>query len=320
MKKPAKVGEPGAGGEPALRLFLWPHRLLVIGPAFDTALHRHHAVQLCVGLSGPLRLRPSRDAPWLTAWGFFVPPDTAHQLDAGASRTAFLYLEPESSEYAAHRHTLGGANATRIRPLAETAARRRWANEVACVSSCQNALTLARELLENPPSKAPPEQLDERVCRALLWIGDHLSEPIRLRAVARAAAASESHLAHLFRAQVGLPLRRYVLWRRLRVAVEQATSGQTLTASAHEAGFADAAHLSRTFRDMFGVTPSAAFLGAGGFTAELCKGDDPAEFVLLGGATAPCLHADGLRAADRGDVPDGDRGARSTRRHPGSSA
>ena len=33
--------------------------------------------------------------------------------------------------------------------------------------------------------------------------------------------------------------------------------GSPLTRAAHEAGFSDSAHLSRTFRRMFGVAPTA---------------------------------------------------------------
>jgi len=42
----------------------------------------------------------------------------------------------------------------------------------------------------------------------------------------------------------------------MRVAVTSVLSGMTLTQAAHEAGFSDTAHLSRTFMDMFGVNPS----------------------------------------------------------------
>ena len=256
-----------------MRLFLWPHRLLLVGPAFDTALHRHHAAQLCVGLPGPLHLRRSPRGHWLTAWGFFIPPDMPHQLDAGGSKTAFLYLEPEGAEYAAQRSRFEHEGPG-IQALSETTERKRLAAELAQATCCGEADDLSRALLGEPLDASTPAPLDERVRRALLWVAAHLQEPVRLRAVARAAVASESHLAHLFRAQVGLPLRRYVLWRRLRVAVEKMLAGNSLTAAAHEAGFADAAHLSRTFRDTFGVTPSATFRRTGGFAAELC-GDVP---------------------------------------------
>ena len=35
--------------------------------------------------------------------------------------------------------------------------------------------------------------------------------------------------------------------------------GSSLTEAAHEAGFADSAHLSRTFRATFGIAPSFLF-------------------------------------------------------------
>lgn len=56
-----------------------------------------------------------------------------------------------------------------------------------------------------------------------------------------------------------MPIRRYVLWQRLRAAVELALKGATLTDAAHAAGMSDSAHLSRTFREMFGVAPSFLF-------------------------------------------------------------
>jgi AraC-like DNA-binding protein len=67
---------------------------------------------------------------------------------------------------------------------------------------------------------------------------------------------SASRLTHLFTSQVGIPLRRYVLWSRLRIAISRVQAGDDLTDAAHGAGFADSAHLTRTTRDMFGLPPS----------------------------------------------------------------
>ena len=70
---------------------------------------------------------------------------------------------------------------------------------------------------------------------------------------------SPSRLIHLFREQVGVPIRRFTLWSRLRQVVRLAIDGATLTEAAHAAGFSDAAHMSNTFRQMFGFAPSALF-------------------------------------------------------------
>jgi AraC-like DNA-binding protein len=81
--------------------------------------------------------------------------------------------------------------------------------------------------------------------------------PVRTGEVAARVGLSASRLTHLFTAQVGLPLRRYILWLRLMSAVELARAGHDLTTIAHTAGFADSAHLTRTCREIFGLPPSA---------------------------------------------------------------
>jgi AraC-like DNA-binding protein len=58
------------------------------------------------------------------------------------------------------------------------------------------------------------------------------------------------------RLNVGVPFRRYRLWRRMAVAIGTLGQGETLTRAAHEAGFASSAHFSATFRTMFGMAPS----------------------------------------------------------------
>ena len=57
--------------------------------------------------------------------------------------------------------------------------------------------------------------------------------------------------------ETGLPFRTYVLWLRVVRAVDAHTKGASLTEAAQEAGFADSAHLSRTFKRMFGL-PAAS--------------------------------------------------------------
>ena len=59
-------------------------------------------------------------------------------------------------------------------------------------------------------------------------------------------------MEHLFTATVGVPLRSYVLRAKLQRAMQVMTTGAPLAKVAVEAGFADQAHLWRTFRRMLG--------------------------------------------------------------------
>jgi AraC-like DNA-binding protein len=72
---------------------------------------------------------------------------------------------------------------------------------------------------------------------------------------------SPSRFSHLFKQQVGLPFRRYILWRKLTRAMLVIGRGRTIATAAHAADFADAAHLTRTFYLMFGRPPSVMMRG-----------------------------------------------------------
>jgi AraC-like DNA-binding protein len=64
--------------------------------------------------------------------------------------------------------------------------------------------------------------------------------------------------------QTGTALRPYVLWRRFLRAWSLVREGASLSTAAHEAGFADAAHLTRTSQKMFGFAPSALLVNQRG--------------------------------------------------------
>jgi AraC-like DNA-binding protein len=97
---------------------------------------------------------------------------------------------------------------------------------------------------------------DERIMRAVAFIKRNLDSRLTLEDVAAEAYLSPSRFRHLFVEQTGMALRPYILWRRFLRVWELLMAGESLSTAAHAAGFADAAHLTRTSRCMFGLTPS----------------------------------------------------------------
>lgn len=61
-----------------------------------------------------------------------------------------------------------------------------------------------------------------------------------------------------FKATTGQTFRGYKQWAGLQFAARGMMRGDTVRAAAMDAGFSDTAHLSRTFRQIFGLTPSVA--------------------------------------------------------------
>ena len=108
----------------------------------------------------------------------------------------------------------------------------------------------------------PSVASDERILRAIAHIRAHVDQPLTLDEVADVACLSPSRFRHLFVEETGMAFRPYVLWRRFMKVWELLARGESLSAAAHAAGFADAAHLSRTSKQMFGFPPSAMNVGA----------------------------------------------------------
>ena len=95
--------------------------------------------------------------------------------------------------------------------------------------------------------------------RARAWLVDHLhANELSLDRVAVASGLSGDRLSHLLNEELGIGLRPLILWLRLQVAAREIalSRGATMSRAAAAAGFADAAHMTRTFRRMFGVAPS----------------------------------------------------------------
>jgi AraC-like DNA-binding protein len=109
--------------------------------------------------------------------------------------------------------------------------------------------------------------LKEQMLSAVELAHGHVEESEEFRAQLQEKVAAEvflspSRFAHLFAQEVGLPFRRYVLWRKLSRALQLIGRGQSLSSAAHGSGFSDSAHLTRTFHQMFGLAPTV-MLGGG---------------------------------------------------------
>jgi AraC-like DNA-binding protein len=121
----------------------------------------------------------------------------------------------------------------------------------------QQLVGLGRELVSALSAGVTVSETDPRIRKVIAWAAKQIDQPISLSDALAVAGLSASRLRHLFVEQTGLPFKTYLLWLRLTRAVEVVAGGASLTQAAHEAGFSDSAHFSRTFRRMFGV-PAAA--------------------------------------------------------------
>ena len=266
-------GSPGSAWSPLV--YFWEGGWIGVGSSLGIVPpHSHHAVQVTLGLQGRVRFREP-DAEWIGCDGAVVLPNAPHSFDGQGSVVAMLFVDPECREGRWLRNSLhapikavsASRYAAQLPALLAFRERRPSAAEAA------EAITgVVRSLCEGPP---PLRQMDDRIARALAYMRSRDARGLTQDDVAKQVFLSPSRFAHLFTEEVGLPFRRYLLWRKLNRSIDAFGRGGTLSAAAHAAGFADSAHLTRTFYQMFGIPPSV-MMG----TAEFYEIPAPFEMAL----------------------------------------
>ena len=238
----------------------WNGGCLVIGRAGGLVpVHAHYAIQIAFGSEPGIRFRASEREEWTEYGGVIIPSRQPHAMDATVVRqNVVMFVEPETHEGRAltELYSLNG-----ITSLPDDAVTKAAALLFSVYRDQRTAPAIVdaarRVILELTQGVEPSAVSDERILRATAYIQQHLGEPLTLEQVASAVFLSPSRFRHLFVEETGLALRPYILWRRFLRVWELLMAGESLSSAAHMAGFADAAHLTRTSRRMFGFPPSA---------------------------------------------------------------
>ncbi|EGA64759.1 AraC family transcriptional regulator [Vibrio brasiliensis] len=96
---------------------------------------------------------------------------------------------------------------------------------------------------------------DKLLLRAKEYIMANLANDISIDDIAQAASMSKFHFIRTFREHFCITPHQYVLNCRINVARRQLLEGHSATRAALGSGFADASHLNRNFKRVFGMTP-----------------------------------------------------------------
>jgi len=214
-------------------------RAAYFGPGLDLAPHRNAAVTIALGLEQPFSLRFLEESPrWRRSHAAVIPSGCMHHLRA-AGPMGFIYLDPLTDDHRrlTSRALRGAHERVRALLLQQPAA----SLDDVCVT-----LGIPRRIIG-----------DARVAKVLRELEARPEDFPNMAEAAAQAGLSPSRFRAIFQQHVGLPFRRYRLWRRMAVVASLVRDGSSLTRAALAAGFSSSAHLSSTFHDMFGLSPSS---------------------------------------------------------------
>lgn len=236
-------------------LYLGAGRVFYCGPLQHLENHRYGCAVLHVGVYRPFKIKLA-GGDWQSGRCVVVPPGVRHALDMDGGVHGKLFVERDSPTFPAFKRRFPCQG-----------------RQAVFFADGPTLECFRRAFEENPQREALEAQLDR-------WLGIEAAEtaPVDLRLLrviermagemdcnhsqeelAELAGLSPSRFQHLFCQQMGVPYRRYRLWRRVVAATKHMHGLDHMTRAALDSGFADATHFSHSFRDTFGVNPAAVF-------------------------------------------------------------
>ena len=223
-------------------------------PAFSTSVFsvdvagvgRHPNPVTCVvrGRRGPLSVVGEGECEGQSVTGdiVMIRPDIEHHIVCGEGGFTVMYLD--------------GARWPGPGPLAERLEGRLGELVLAGMQLDCDAQQELRERLDHGQDRLP------RKLSAVLT--DLAAEPMARMSQAELGerlGLERTQALRLFKESTGTTFRQFKRWTGLQHAARQIVAGALVRTAAMDAGFADTAHLTRTFKQCFGLTPSQAIAG-----------------------------------------------------------
>jgi AraC-like DNA-binding protein len=242
-------------------IYFSDHRTVYIGQLPDIEEHRLASSALVISLGDTFRICNQELGLDEACRSVLIPPGFSHETLYGGMPVAVISLEPESNDYAIARQLMQRQVAECFFDLK---------NEDKAISEMLNIYQTQPDAVKSShvvnsilyvdePGLLEPKPIDKRIRKAMEIMREDPAQSHSLESLAESVYLSATRFTHLFKDETGVPIRRYRQWLRFRQAIQQITSGETMTAAAMKSGFTDSAHFSRAFRSMFGMKPSVVF-------------------------------------------------------------
>ncbi len=233
--------------------------------------HRHFAIEIMIGMNCLLESRQI-NKHLKPAKAFMVLPNYLHQFtsDSGEGEKLIVFVDaglPMArsiiSNYQLKEKKIVTLDYRPVEKFVQTICREKEGSSENHNEKLYGSLVrFANHLCAgNPGKKQVVPDLDQRIMAAIAYVQENIRDQmLDFSLLAKKVCLSESRLAHLFKKEMGIPFRKYVLWIRLKAAIAAIKNKHSLTQAAYIAGFSDSSHFSKVYSETFGIKPSLPLL------------------------------------------------------------
>jgi methylphosphotriester-DNA--protein-cysteine methyltransferase len=238
-------------------LYLGVGRFLFLAPHLDAGVHHHNAMEIMLSLRGSFAVRTGSSG-WKTARAVFINSNVPHQFKDFSGMSASFQFLPERWRTSAIRRVFSKGQAARYLDSLDLFRYVQFFRGLERAGpSCSRVFRVCEDLLEDITGttgcKGP---VDDRLLSALDHIQVNLTSRISSTKLAHEVCLSNDRFLHLFKEQMGIPLRQYVLHQRLMCGSAAIVCGKSVTQAAVDSGFSDSSHFTRRFVEFSGLRPS----------------------------------------------------------------
>ena len=258
-------------------IYLWTNAALLILDGIKTSMHSHYAFEIYIGLKSEFQM--DTGAGFKKYRCLVVNSNVPHQFSGQNGPYALILVHP--GDHRTSQMLLALLDGNKYKDFCELPWLHHTKNESEMVPipyTCDTALTWVQNQLNNfnqyPGAKSgSTKEMDPRIKQSCKFIKQSCNNNLRLSDLAAFACLSESRFRHIFKDETGVTIRQFILNARTSEAAKLIIQGYSKTDAAHEAGFSDSAHLSRTFKNMYGLTLSDLYKSKHRTNIHLCLGE-----------------------------------------------
>lgn len=220
-----------------------------VGNFDNNQTHQHFALQLSIPLEGKITVK-TEETTLDTHQPVLIQSNVIHQLESEFPH--FLLLMNPASSVGHFWRQLAQSELQTVSQLVTQEMK-------SVLENSQNEQNFPKQLntvIDRYNCLCDTQQHagDDRINQAIAYLEKHSERIISLEEIANHCHLSTSRFLHLFKEETGISFRRAQSWNKLVNAIPD--FGRTsFTEIAHKVGFADSAHLSRTFKENFGFSP-----------------------------------------------------------------
>jgi AraC-like DNA-binding protein len=211
---------------------------------FETEFHSHPTVEIIIAKTGEFRIWTDS----LTCKNLkfaIIPANQRHKLSSTNCKLRIMMIE-HKNKFVIDNLRLAGID---------------FGNGYFLQSRPDKEIIQIEDLVKKISSGQALNDYDYRISETIEYLNQNdLEYNVMINTLRTITNLSDSRLSHLFKSNIGISLKKYLIWSKLKSTIKNhLDTKEDLFSALIKSGFYDQPHFSKSFKSMLGVKPSKVY-------------------------------------------------------------